>query len=134
MRIHQGWLLHQLHQRRQGLRGDDPGLLQLPQHVLRERMLLLHLLQQHADLLRYQRVIDASRHLSDRAASRSIEKEKPRAVGGQAVNQTGAFLFNHKFSISKQSSYRCVSVDVEVRCAWADRLPLACNCIANCLA
>ena len=57
VRIHEGWLLHQLHERRQGLRGDDPSLLQLPEHLLRERLLLLHLLQQHAGLLRHVRLI-----------------------------------------------------------------------------
>jgi hypothetical protein len=44
MRIHQGRLLHQLHERRQGLLRDDPSLLQLPQLLLRKRLLLLHLL------------------------------------------------------------------------------------------
>jgi hypothetical protein len=59
VRIHQGRLLHQLYERRQGVLCDDPSLLQLPVAVLRERLLLLHLLQQHADLLRHVCVIEA---------------------------------------------------------------------------
>jgi hypothetical protein len=57
MRIHERRLLHQLHVGRQGLLCDDSGLLQLSQHLLREWLLLLHLLQQHAGLLRHLRVI-----------------------------------------------------------------------------
>jgi hypothetical protein len=44
VRIHQGRLLHQLHERRQGLLRDDPSLLQLLVAMLRERLCLLHLL------------------------------------------------------------------------------------------
>ena len=53
VRVHEGRLLHHLHVGRQGLRGDDSILLPVPEHLLRIRLLLLHLLQQHADLLRY---------------------------------------------------------------------------------
>jgi len=52
VRIHQGRLLHQLHLRRQGLLRYPAILLQLPLDLLRVRLLLLHLVQQHADLLR----------------------------------------------------------------------------------
>ena len=57
VRVHEGRLLHQLHERRQGLLCDDSSLLQLPVAMLRERLLLLHLLQQYASLLRHLRVI-----------------------------------------------------------------------------
>ena len=57
VRIHQRRLLHQLHERRQGLPGHDSGLLQLLVLLLRIGLLLLHLLQQHADLLRHERLI-----------------------------------------------------------------------------
>ena len=53
VRIHQGRLLHQLHLGRQGLLRDAPIVLRLPVDLLRERLLLLHLLQQHAGLLRH---------------------------------------------------------------------------------
>jgi hypothetical protein len=53
VRIHKRRLLHQLHERRQGLLRDDPGLLQLLVAMLRERLLLLYLLQRHAGLLRH---------------------------------------------------------------------------------
>jgi hypothetical protein len=57
VRVHEGWVLHQLHERRQGLLRDDPSLLQLLVAMLREWLRLLHLLQQHAGLLRHLRLI-----------------------------------------------------------------------------
>jgi hypothetical protein len=41
------------------MRRDDPGLLQLLADLLRKRLLLLHLLQQHARVLRHVCVIVA---------------------------------------------------------------------------
>jgi hypothetical protein len=57
VRVHEGRLLHHLHLGRQGLLCDDSSLLPVPEHLLRIGLLLLHLLQQHADLLRHQCVI-----------------------------------------------------------------------------
>src|SRR5688500_10824423 len=53
VRVHQGWLHHLLHLRRQGLLPDDSILLRVPLHLLRAGLLLLYLLQQHARLLRH---------------------------------------------------------------------------------
>ena len=60
VRVHEGRLLHQLHQRRQGLLCDDPEVLRMPTGMLRQRLLLLRVLQRHARLLRYLRVIAAN--------------------------------------------------------------------------
>jgi hypothetical protein len=63
----------------------DSGLLQLPEAMLRERLLLLHLLQQHAGLLRQLRLIEVV----------EFETKKPRAVDGLAGNTaTGLFICN----------------------------------------
>jgi hypothetical protein len=51
VRVHQGRLLHQLHVGRQGLLRDSAIVLRLPGNLLQERLLLLHLLQQHAGVL-----------------------------------------------------------------------------------
>jgi hypothetical protein len=63
VRVHQGRLLHFLHFRRQGLLRDSAIVLRMPVDLLQERLLLLHLVQQHADLLRhllsYERAISA---------------------------------------------------------------------------
>ena len=64
VRIHEGWLLHQLLQRRQGLLRNDPSLLQLLVAMLRERLLLLHLLQRHAGLLRHVRLVEVAKLLA----------------------------------------------------------------------
>jgi len=53
VRVHQGRLHHLLHVGGQGLLRDHPIVLRVPQDVLRVRLLLLHLLQQHAGLLRH---------------------------------------------------------------------------------
>jgi hypothetical protein len=53
VRVHQGRLLHQLHLGRQGLLRDSAIVLRLLGDLLQERLLLLHLLQQHAGLLRH---------------------------------------------------------------------------------
>jgi hypothetical protein len=81
VRIHQRRVLHQLHVGRQGLLRDDPGLLQVSPNLLRERLLLLHLLQQHASLLRHLRVI--------------VDETKinaPERFSGKAAKIAGAFL------------------------------------------
>ena len=65
VRIHQGRLLHQLHVGRQGLLRDSPIVLRLPRDLLQERLLLLHLLQQHAGLLRHLLSCQSSRLLAN---------------------------------------------------------------------
>ena len=57
VRVHQGRLLHQLHERRREVLRDAASLLRLPRVLLRERLLLLHLVQQHAGLLRHLLVV-----------------------------------------------------------------------------
>jgi hypothetical protein len=52
VRAHRERLLHHLHQRRQGLRRDFAVMLRDARVLPEERLLLLHLLQQHAVLLR----------------------------------------------------------------------------------
>ena len=60
---------------------DDSGLLQLPQAVLRKRLLLLHLLQQHAGLLRHLCLIV------------EVQIKCPGDSHGLAVESAGAFSF-----------------------------------------
>ena len=55
VRADQGRLLHLLHQRRQGLLRNAASLLRLSGLLLRERLLLLHLVRQHVRLLRQER-------------------------------------------------------------------------------
>jgi hypothetical protein len=52
VRVHEGRLLDQLHVGRQSLLRDAASMLRLPVMLLRERLLLLHLVQQHARVLR----------------------------------------------------------------------------------
>jgi hypothetical protein len=73
---------------------DDSGLLQLPEAMLRKRLLLLHLLQQHAGLLRHVRLIGYYWSRDPAVATTFPLKEKPRAVGGLAASFPGAFHFS----------------------------------------
>jgi hypothetical protein len=67
---------------------DDSIVLQLPKAMLRKRLLLLHLLQQHASLLRHLRLIEVVEVVF-------AETKKPRAVDGLAANTaTGLFICN----------------------------------------
>ena len=53
LREHQRRRVHHLHQRRQEVLRDDPGMLRLHRRLLvPTRLLLLHLVQEHAGLLR----------------------------------------------------------------------------------
>ncbi len=63
---------------------DDSIVLQLPEAMLRERLRLLHLLQQHASLLRHLRLIEVTCILE--------ETKKPRAVDGGAGNTAAGLL------------------------------------------
>jgi hypothetical protein len=83
VRVHQGWLLYQLLERRQGLLCDDSSLLQLPVAMLRERLRLLHLLQQHAGLLRHLRLIEVVR----------FETKSPGQLTAMPANPPRGFLF-----------------------------------------
>src|SRR4051794_20412439 len=85
VRIHERWLLHQLHERRQGMLRHDSGVLQLSEAMLRERLRLLHLLQQHTGLLRHLRLIEVVCSL--------VETKKPRAVDGQTGKIRHGALF-----------------------------------------
>jgi hypothetical protein len=98
VRIHEGRLLHQLLERRQGLLRDDPSLLQLLVPMLRERLLLLHLLQQHAGLLRQLRLIELKSGFARRfVGPQTVATKKPREIDGQAVDLAGAVYWPQTF-------------------------------------
>ena len=96
VRIHERRLLHQLHQRRQGLLCDDSSLLQLPVAMLRKRLLLLYLLQQHAGLLRHFRLIEAGDRLlspADRlAGAGKLKIRNPGRSAGCPLISPGFFI------------------------------------------
>jgi hypothetical protein len=85
VRIHQRRLLHQLHEWRQGLPGHDSGLLQLLVLLLRIGLLLLHLLQQHAGLLRHLCIIV------------EVQIKCPGDSHGLAVESAGAFFVSRLY-------------------------------------
>ena len=112
--------------RRQGLPCDDSGLLQLPQHLLRIGLLLLHLLQQHAGLLRHLRVIVCKPKTNAPADSTAKPSKSP-----------GHFRFT--VNSGRAEASRCSTIAYSVRfvsrCAWVPvALDCPSSCFINCLA
>jgi hypothetical protein len=91
VRIHQRRLLHQLHLRRQGLLRYPAILLQLSFDLLRVRLLLLHQLQQHPDLL-WQLL--------------TAELWDPNAFQTRPLADIGGDAFSLRFNSDKQSAVR----------------------------